>query len=61
VESAPARVRKLLSSEHFSVDGTLIEAWGQHEELRCRRTLNGVLPPDAQLLDEIRVPSETAA
>jgi transposase len=26
------QVRKLLSSEHFSVDGTLIEAWGQHEE-----------------------------
>jgi hypothetical protein len=22
-----AQVRKLLSSEHFSVDGTLIEAW----------------------------------
>jgi transposase len=26
------QVRKLLSSEHFSVDGTLIEGLGQHEE-----------------------------
>ena len=29
------KVRKLLSSDHFSVDGTLIEALGQHEELRA--------------------------
>jgi hypothetical protein len=27
-------VRKRLSSEHSSIDGTLIEAWSQHEELR---------------------------
>jgi transposase len=27
------QVRGLLSSEHFSVDGTLIEAWASHEEL----------------------------
>ena len=25
--AGPARVKRLLSSEHFSVDGTLIEAW----------------------------------
>jgi transposase len=28
-----AQVRQLLSREHFSVDGTLIEAWGVDEEL----------------------------
>jgi transposase len=26
-----ARARKLLSSEHFSVDGTLIEAWASQK------------------------------
>lgn len=29
-----ARSRKLLSSEHFSVDGTLIEAWGSMKSFR---------------------------
>ena len=29
---AQPTVKKLLSTDHFSVDGTLIEAWGVHEE-----------------------------
>ena len=32
---AQPRVKRLLSSEHFSVDGTLIEAWASHEELQA--------------------------
>jgi len=31
-----ARARKLLSSEHFSVDGTLIEAWASHKSFQPR-------------------------
>src|SRR5713101_2165423 len=31
---AQPRVKRLLSSEHFSVDGTLIEAWASLERLR---------------------------
>ena len=30
---AQPKVKALLSDEHFSVDGTLIQAWAQHEEL----------------------------
>src|SRR6266436_7172841 len=29
-----ARVRRLLSSEHFSVDGTLIEAWASMKSFK---------------------------
>src|ERR1044072_8539178 len=36
---APA-VKRLLSSEHFSVDGTLIEAWGSMKSFRPKQ------PPD---------------
>jgi transposase len=32
-----ARGRGLLSSEHFSVDGTLIEAWASHKSFQPRR------------------------
>jgi len=31
-----ARSRQLLSSEHFSVDGTLIEAWASHKSFQAR-------------------------
>ncbi len=31
---AQARVAKLLSSEHFTVDGTLIEAWAGHKSFK---------------------------
>ena len=30
-----AQQRELLSDEHFTVDGTLIEAWAGHEELQA--------------------------
>lgn len=33
---AMARKRKLLSEEHFSVDGTLIDAWASHKSFRRR-------------------------
>lgn len=31
---AQARAKKLLSDEHFSVDGTLVEAWASHKSFR---------------------------
>ncbi len=38
---ADAQVRPLLSSEHFSVDGTLIEGLGKHEELPAPDAVGG--------------------
>jgi transposase len=38
---AQPRVKRLLSSEHFSVDGTLIEAWASMKSFRPKE------PPDA--------------
>jgi transposase len=35
------KVKPLLSDEHFSVDGTLIEAWASHKSFRPKRTKNG--------------------
>ena len=35
---AQASERSLLSSEHFSVDGTLIEAWASHKSFRPKAT-----------------------
>jgi transposase len=37
-----ARRRKLLSDEHFTVDGTLLEAWASHKSFRPK----GDPPPD---------------
>ena len=37
---AQPRVKRLLSSDHFSVDGTLIEAWAAMKQLKTR-----VIPP----------------
>jgi hypothetical protein len=31
------RVKPLLSDEHFSVDGTLIEAWASHKSFKPKR------------------------
>src|ERR1700674_2296432 len=33
---AQPRVKRLLSSEHFSVDGTLIEAWASMKSFRLK-------------------------
>jgi hypothetical protein len=35
---ANAKVKRLLSSEHFSVDGTLIEAWPPTISSGCRNS-----------------------
>src|SRR5213596_613077 len=35
------QVKPLLSDEHFSVDGTLIEAWASHKSFKPKRTKNG--------------------
>jgi transposase len=44
-----ARSLKLLSDEHFTVDGTLIEAWAGHKSFQRKKTDDDVLnppPPD---------------
>jgi transposase len=33
---AQAKAKRLLSSEHFTVDGTLIEAWASHKSFRAK-------------------------
>jgi len=42
---AQARSRELLSSEHFTVDGTLIEAWASHKSFK-RKDGSDQQPPD---------------
>jgi hypothetical protein len=42
---APPHVERLLSSEHFSVDGTLIEAWASPKSFRPKD--GSGYPPDA--------------
>jgi transposase len=39
-------VRRLLSSEHFSVDGTLIEAWASMKSFKPKDPPDGGDPPD---------------
>src|SRR5207249_6830541 len=34
------RVKPLLSDEHFSVDGTLIEAWASHKSFKSKDDLD---------------------
>jgi transposase len=41
---AEARVARLLSDDHFTVDGTLLEAWASHKSFRRRDTPRD--PPD---------------
>jgi transposase len=40
-----ARSRKLLSDEHFTVDGTLIEAWAGHKSFRPKNASKDSLNP----------------
>ena len=42
---AQASSRNLLSTEHFTVDGTLIEAWASHKSFK-RKDGSGEPPPD---------------
>ena len=43
---AQARSRGLLSTEHFTVDGTLIEAWASHKSFKRKDGAGGEPPPD---------------
>lgn len=46
---AQARAKKLLSDDHFTVDGTLIEAWAGQKSFQPKKIDNDVLnppPPD---------------
>jgi len=43
---AQARSRALLSSEHFTVDGTLIEAWAGHKSFKRKDGSDRQQPPD---------------
>ena len=42
---AQPRVKRLLSSEHFSVDGTLIEAWASLKSFKPKEQPEGEEPP----------------
>jgi transposase len=47
---AQARRRRLMSAEHFTVDGTLLEAWAGQKSFKRKdkpshhRTITGILP-----------------
>lgn len=43
---AQARSRELLSSEHFTVDGTLIEAWASHKSFKRKDGSDRQTPDD---------------
>jgi transposase len=43
---AEARAHRLLSDEHFTVDGTLLEAWASHKSFRTKDTPAGTPPDD---------------
>jgi transposase len=43
---AQAKTHRLLSDEHFTVDGTLIEAWAGQKSFRPKTDAGPVLPPD---------------
>jgi transposase len=40
-----ARAKKLLSDEHFTVDGTLIEAWAGHKSFQPKQSSDDILKP----------------
>lgn len=41
-----AAIKGLLSGEHFSVDGTLIQAWASHKSVRRKYGCDDNRPPD---------------
>ena len=43
---AQPRVKRLLSSDHFSVDGTLVEAWASMKSFRPKEGPDDPAPPD---------------
>lgn len=40
-----AKLRRYISSDHFSVDGTLLEAWASHKSFQPKDGPRGPLPP----------------
>ena len=40
-----AKLRRYVSSEHFSVDGTLLEAWASHKSFQPKQGPRGPMPP----------------
>ena len=40
-----AKLRRYVSSDHFSVDGTLLEAWASHKSFQPKDGPPGPLPP----------------
>src|SRR6266498_2758952 len=42
---AQAKLRRYVSSDHFSVDGTLLEAWASHKSFQPKHGPRGPLPP----------------
>jgi transposase len=48
---AQPRVKRLLSSEHFSVDGTLIEAWASMKSFKPKEPANAGGPPNDGKMD----------
>jgi len=47
---AQPRVRALTSDEHFSVDGTLIQAWASHESPTTSVAPDRMISPDREML-----------
>jgi hypothetical protein len=45
LESLLASVKRLMSSEHFSVDGTLLRAWASHSSLERIDGIDDDPPP----------------
>jgi len=45
---AQPRVKRLLSSDHFSVDGTLVEAWASMKSFRPKGGPDDPAPPDGR-------------
>ena len=43
-----ARLRRYLSSDHFSVDGTLLEAWASHKSFKPKEGLGPGAPPSGR-------------
>ena len=43
---AQARERELLSDDHFTVDGTLVEAWASLKSFKRKDGSDGQIPPD---------------
>ena len=56
----PARVKALLSDEHFSVDGTLIEAWASMKSFKPKDAGDGVPPAGRRAQRRARLPRREA-